>query len=151
MKNTATYGMTNVIIEKEETGWHLTSYMVYADTERWGKHQIMAQFATKKQAEQWCKDNGVTFDLPTAWERAEQEAANGSGKIQIGNVMYHNIYIENGHIFGHSNGYWGWRDITQFINDCKMTGKDIGKSKEEIRKNKWQNRTVKFGTACTFY
>lgn len=148
MKNTATYGMTNVTIEKEVHG-NVTSYMVYADTERFGKHEIMAQCISKEEAEQWCKENGVTFELPTARERAEQEVAKGFGKIQIGNVMYHNLHIEDGKIIGHS-GTWGWRDITVMIDECKMKSKDIGRSREHISGDYYQNRTVKFGNACTF-
>ena len=150
MKNTATYGMTNVTIEKEVHS-NVTSYMVYADTERFGQHQIMAQCISKEEAEQWCKENGVTFELPTAFERVEQVIAEGWSKVQIGNVMYHNLYIEDGHIFGHS-GTWGWRDITKFINECRMVSNDIGKTKEYFGKyhEKSENRTVKFGKACTF-
>lgn len=140
----ATYGMTNVTIEKETTGWNLTSYMVYADTERWGTHQIMAQFATEEQAVAWCKENGVVFGNE-AWALAENEVEKGCGKIQIGNVMYRNLYIESDRIYGHSNGYWGWRDITEMIKNCKMVKKNIGKTKEGAA-----GRTVKFGSACTW-
>ena len=60
MKSTTTYGMTNVSIEKEiHSG--VTSYMVYADTERWGNHEIMAQFATEDEAITWCIENGVSM------------------------------------------------------------------------------------------
>ena len=53
-----TYGMTNVTIEKEIHS-DVTSWFVYADTERWGERQIMAQFGDEEQAINWCRENGV--------------------------------------------------------------------------------------------
>lgn len=144
MKNTATYGMTNVQITKE-THSNVTSWMVYADTERFGKHEIMVQFISEKEAIEWCKANGVTFEIETAWEMVEKEIAKGFSKVQIGNAMYRNLRIENGRIIGHSNGLWGWRDITKMIEDCKMISENVGKTREGKA-----GRTVKFGKACTW-
>lgn len=144
MKNTATYGMTNVQITKE-THSNVTSWMVYADTERFGKHEIMGQFISEKEAIEWCKANGVTFETETAWEMVEKEIAKGFSKVQIGNVMYRKLRIENGRIIGHSNGLWGWRDITEMIEDCKMISENVGKTREGKA-----GRTVKFGKACTW-
>lgn len=148
---TATYGMRNVSI-RECIDYTWPTWLVYADTDRWGDHEIMAQFPTKERALDWCKENGVEdvrFELPSARERAEREVWKGSGKIQIGNVMYRYLKIENDRIIGHSNGYWGWRDITDMIDDCHMISEDIGRSRERVGKG-YAGRTVKFGNACTW-
>ncbi len=52
------YGMTNVTIEREVHSG-VESYMVYADTERFGVHEIMAQFATEESAIAWVMENGI--------------------------------------------------------------------------------------------
>ena len=138
--------MKNVNIEKEvHSGF--TAWMVYADTERFGKHQIMAQCISKEEAERWCKANGVELEMPTAEERLEKEFWNG--KIQIGNTMYRRIHIKDEKIMGYCSK-WGWTDITYMIKECKMVSENIGKTKERITKTKTANRTVKFGNACSW-
>lgn len=147
MKSTATYGMTNVSIKKEiHSG--VTSYMVYADTERWGKHGIMAQFATEEEAKTWCKVNGVEIEEKTAIQLFEEEMNKPFGKIQIGCAMFRRLRKENGRYIGF--GGWGSgfkydEDLTDALMNCKMTGDKVGKTKF-----RGGNKTVKFGTKCTW-
>lgn len=150
MKSTAMYGMTNVTIEKEIHSGNVTSWIVYADTERWGKHQIMAQFGKEEWAENWCKENGVVFENSNAWEMAEKEVNTPFGKIQIGNTMYRRLYIKDGHLYGHSPSWYGFRDITTLIQNCKMTGEKVGKTTDEKERGRYKNFTVKFGNECTW-
>lgn len=149
MKNTANYGMTNVTIEKEVHG-NVTSWMVYADTERFGEHEIMAQCISEEEALNWCKENGVEFENSEAWERAVKEVNTICGQIQIANTMYRRLYIADGHIYGHSPSWGGHRDLTNLLRRCKMTGKDIGKTSSTKKCGRYNNFTVKFGSACTF-
>ena len=56
----ATYGMSKVSIEEKRFCGNQTGIFVYADTVRWGKHEIMYQCGTVEEAERWLAENGVT-------------------------------------------------------------------------------------------
>lgn len=145
MKNT--YDMKNVEIIKEVHSGFI-AYMVYADTERFGIHQIMAQCISKEEAEKWCKDNGVELEQ-SAQELFEKEIENkGFGKIQIGSTMFRRLRKENGKYIGYGGWGSGFKyddDLTDAIMNCKKDKK--GNWKTQFR---GQNRTVKFGNACTW-
>lgn len=144
--------MKNIEIVKYEMGNKMVSWLVYADTERFGEHEIMAQCISEEEAIAWVKEN-TEAEEKSAMDYVEEEIEKAHGKIQIGNVMYHYPRIENNRVYGHS-GTWGWRDITNMINDCKMVSNGIGKSREYVlfmdKTKGYLNRTVKFGDKCTW-
>lgn len=142
-----TYGMTNVVIEME-THSGVISWMVYADSIRFGQHAIMAQCISKEEAEAWCTANGVPQVKRTAVECFRSEAEKGaSGKLQIGNAMFRRLREVDGRFFGYGGGY-GSRydtDLTDAIRSCKMGADGIGRTAF-----RGQKKTVKFGTKCTW-
>lgn len=142
MKNTANWGMTNVEIKAEGNIW-----TVYADTERFGTHEIMAQCISKAEAEAWCKANGVELEK-TAVQLFEEELAKPWGKVQIGSSMFRNLSKENGRYFGYGGCIYGGKytqDITDAIMNCKQDKRGVWKTQFNDHR-----KTVKFGNACTW-
>ena len=141
MKNTATWGMANVEIKLVGNIW-----TVYADTERFGQHEIMAQCISKAEAETWCRTNGAEPGK-TAVQLFEEEMSKPFGKLQIGNAMFRNLRIEDGRYFGYGGGIGGkyTQDITDAIMNCKQDKRGVWKTQFNDRR-----KTVKFGNACTW-
>ncbi len=152
----ATYGMKNVVIK--ETAWNGNGKMffIYADTERWGKHEIMYQCYSLELTEKWLAENGVTdyrydksvTDRQPVSEMVEAELEKPFGKIQIGNVMYRRLRRESdGTIWGYSNGN-GLCQIDRYFRDAVKTGNLTAKVAVGGR---WiKSHTIKFGNACTW-
>lgn len=133
---------------------NIYSWLVKADSARFGSDAVMAQLPTLEQAKEWARCNLVDVkSWASADERIRQEC-DRHGKIQIGYWMYHNPYIdENGHVFGYSNSH-GWQDITSYLKYCVMKSEDIGKTfiaEYDPHTNTIGTfRTVKFGNACAW-
>lgn len=142
-----TYGMRNVSIEKiDNYGW--PSWLIYADTERFGIHEIMAQFGSLEEATHWCRENGVEIEPVTAVDRIMKEIGNGSGKVQIGNAMYRNLYLDGEKIMGYSHRN-GWCNLTEMVRDCKMLDENTGKTPNRFG-GRQKTLTVRFGNTCTW-
>lgn len=140
-----TYGMTNVEIVEDKIAGATKTFLVYADTERFGEHEIMAQLPTYKEAVAWLRANGVEYGVI---DRLEKELSTG-GKVQIANTMFRRIYREkDGSIWGYSASD-GWRDISRAFDDAVMTGADTAKTKS-FGFSYQQVKTIKFGAACTW-
>lgn len=144
----ATYGMTNVeIIESTVCGMTKT-YLVYADTKRFGKHEIMAQFPTKKEAEKWLKENGVKIKK-TVEDMINEQIEAPFGKIQIGNMMFRNITKTNDGIWGYSKSE-GLTKLDRYFAEAYIDKKGVVKTTSGGT-YRWQKSfTIKFGNACTW-
>lgn len=145
------YGMRNVEIKEELVCWGTIGFFVYADTDRFGEHEIMAQFPTYKEAVAWCKAQGVVIgDGAEALLRLQIELdKSGCGKVQIGNQMFRRLYKEDGVVWGYNNSD-GWQDITRAFTGAVMTGPDTGRT-DNYSNSLWiKTKTIKFGNACTW-
>lgn len=141
--------MKNAIIVKEFHSGMVVSWVVYADSDRFGQHALVAQFPFLEEAEQWCLDNGIT-----EWGRPQKEAEDffreemerGWGKVQIGNAMFRRLRHEGGHYYGHSASDYGCEALlTSAMRFCRMTADGVGKT--YFRDG---HKTIKFGTKCTW-
>lgn len=144
------WGMTNVKIIKEVHN-HIPSWMVYADTDRFGKCQIMAQCISREEAEKWCAENGVEIKKadPGVLALFKEEMAKGwAGKIQIGNAMFRRLEIIEDEYYGYSKGLYGTTKITKEIVNCHLTGDRVGTTNVDAGRIK--HKTVKFGDKCTW-
>ena len=152
----ATYGMMNVVIKQTKWNGDGEMFFVYADTERFGKHEIMYQCYSLELTEGWLAENGVTdyrydksvTDRQPVSEMVEAELEKPFGKIQIGNVMYRRLRRESdGSIWGHS-GKNGLCQLDRYINGAVKTGNLTAKTAIGDR---WiHSFTIKFGNACTW-
>ena len=147
------YIMNNIRVIEKETGICRKGYFVVADSDRFGKDEIMCQLSTLNQAIAWLEVRGFTdyefiSEIPTVKDMVRKEIAS-HGKIQIGNAMYRNLYEENGHFYGYSNSN-GYTDITSAIENAVIM-KNGSVSTWFYR---WNNTvrycTMKFGNACTW-
>ena len=155
----ATYGMTKVSIEEKRIAGTTTTFLVYADTARFGKHEIMAQLPTVREAEEWLRANGVTeyaYKLKTATpgitvsDVLEQELETGCGKVQIGNRMFRHLTREkDGSVWGHGNED-GWTPLDRYFSGAILTGSKTAKVRGFNGMGYLSNLTIKFGTACTW-
>lgn len=144
---TANYGMTKVSIEKK-THSGVVSWIVYADSDRFGQHAMMAQYAGLEEAEKWCMDNGApewTRPATEAEDLFREQVSAPGGKVQIGNLMFHRLRCEGGQCFGHSGG-WEY-NLTQAMRLCVMTGNRTGRT---FFASSPRNKTVRFGRDCTW-
>ena len=152
----ATYGMRNVVIK--ETAWNGDGKMffVYADTERFGKHEIMYQCYSLELTEKWLAENHVAeyrydksvIDRQSVIEMVEAEMLEPSGRIQIGNCMYRRLRRDrDGSIWGYS-GKNGLCQLDRYFRDAVKTG---NKTARTAIGDRWiHSFTIKFGNACTW-
>lgn len=148
MATLATYGMKNVEIVEDVVCGTTKTYLVYADTERFGKHEIMAQIPTREAAEKWLKDNGVEIKQKTAMEMLEEQIKSPAGKIQIGNTMYRRIHRDGDDILGYSNTD-GWTKLNRAFDGAVVIGKNLAKT-TTFGYSYQRVKTIKFGNACTW-
>ena len=140
----ATYGMKNVEIRKST---HNT-YLVYADTARFGKHEIMYESHDRNDCVAWLKDNGVEIDK-TPMEMLEEQIAAPCGRIQIGNAMYRRIHRDGDKIYGYSKTN-GMTELNRFFKEAVTTGENTATTTSGMTYG-WQKKlTIKFGNACTW-
>ena len=143
-----TYNMENVEIVESRIAGNIKTYLVYADTERFGKHEIMFQAPTKEDCKKWLSKNGVEIKEKTAWDLLEDEIAKPNGRIQIGNTMYRNLRKENGIVYGYSR-----TDGLTKLNSAFESAVIIGENKARTTTFAYsyqQIKTIKFGNACTW-
>ena len=142
------YGMKNIEIVESRIAGTTKTYLVYADTERFGEHEIMAQFPTRKEAEQWIRDNGAEIEQKTAIEMLEEQIESPAGKIQIGNTMYRRIHRDGNEVFGYSNTD-GWTKLNRAFEGAVVIGKNLAKT-TTFGFGYQRIKTIKFGNACTW-
>lgn len=141
-----TYGMMNVTIEKSNNN----TYLVYADTERWGEHEIMFESYSREECITWLKANGWEEEEQTV-EQVMENGVKRHGaffKIQIAGSMYHRVHKEAGKWMGHSNR-WGWEELD--LTGFHMTGELTAVRTSWKGQKEWQKKqTLKIGKACTW-
>lgn len=160
-RNGVKYGMEHITIELSTNN----TFLVYADTERFGEHEIMFESYKKEDCERWLREckaiywkdltvqqKEERFTADTVEEMLEElTSETGITKVQISNRMYHSVQKDrNGNWIG--RGMYGWETIdfkgfeltkkSHFIAKRVSTwGKDNERTKTE---------TLKMGTACTW-
>lgn len=151
-----TYNMKNIEIVKTTIAGTTETFLVYADTERFGEHEIMAQFPSRDAAVKWLQINGVEIEQTTE-EKVEQSIAemieeqlkSPSGRVQVANTMYRHIHRVGESIMGYSRSD-GWIDLNRFFKEAVPTGKNRAITTSGMWYG-WQKRmTIKFGNECTW-
>lgn len=151
----ATYGMKNAVIKESNLDGIRQTFLVYADSDRFGKHEIMYQSPTLAEAETWLQGNGIDVyrlevsQQKTVAEMVEEEAQKPFGKIQIGNAMYRNLHREDGKLCGYSHRN-GWTELDKYFANATATGSKTAKATIRCSNGYNKNLTIKFGNACTW-
>lgn len=144
----ATYGMTNAEIVESMVCGTTKTYLVYADTERFGKHEIMAQFPTRRESEEWLRANGVEVEK-TAIDMLDEQVGAPFGRVQIGNAMYRRLYRDGDKYMGYSKSD-GWTVLNGFFDEAVVTGEGTAKTTSGLLYGWMKSKTIKFGNACTW-
>lgn len=145
----AAYNMTNIRIEEALIcSGTVKTVLIYADSERFGENEIMAQLPTMRAALEWLQNNGVDLhELALEWLQNEIDTT--GGRVQVANTMFRRIYRDNsGSLWGYSNGS-GWCVLDKYFAAAVVCG--AGRAKTSF--SEWYGpagATVKFGNACTW-